>query len=142
MKDKIIEYLDVLDKAKSLEDICNYVKGNEEGVEKELNNLIKSGIVHETKKKKYILMKYCKSLHVGKIDVARNGYAFLVQNDNSEDIFIAKDNLNGAIEGDTALVDLYSNRGKLEGKVLKILDRSVNKLVGEILYVNNVPEND
>ena len=139
MKDKILEYLSNKDKAQSLKDINDYLKCDINSLKEELANLISGGIVHETKKSKYILMDYCKSLRVGTLDVAKNGYAFLVNDKYSEDIFIARDNLNDAINGDTVLIDMYTRNGKIEGKVLKILKRSVKRVIGEILYVGNMP---
>ena len=141
MRDRILEYLGLEDKAKTLIEINDYLElksANElKELQNELQELIKSGIVHETKKGKYMLMKDCASLLTGKIDVTKNGYAFLLKEDG--DLFISKDNLNGAIEGDMVLVDVFTRNDKLEGKVLKILDRKVNTVIGEILYVNNKP---
>ncbi len=138
MKEKLLEYLDD-SKAKTLKEIKDYLNSkNEEEILKILNEQVKLGIVHETSKKKYILLKYCKSLRVGKIDTTKNGYAFLLL-DNEDDIFIAKDNLNGAIDNDTVLIDMYRRNGKIEGKVLKILDRGVQKVIGEILFKNGTP---
>ena len=141
MKDKILEYLGLDDKAKTLMEINDYLglKSSEELSELQnvLSELIKSGIVHETKKSKYMLMSNCASLLAGKIEVTKNGYAFLLKEDG--DLFISSDNLNGAINGDTVLVDVFERNNKLEGKVLKILDRKLNTIIGEILYVNDEP---
>ncbi len=141
MKDKILEYLGLDDKAKTLMEINDYL-GLKSSLElKELQNvlseLIKSGIVHETKKSKYMLMSNCASLLAGKIEVTKNGYAFLLKEEG--DLFISSDNLNGAINGDTVLVDVFERNKKIEGKVLKILDRKLNTVIGEILYVNDEP---
>ena len=141
MRDNIINYLEQEDKAKTIIEINDNLelKTSEEleKLQKELDNLIKEGIVHQTKKNKYILMKYCNSLRTGEIEVAKNGYAFLLQEDG--DIFISKDNLNGAINGDVVLVDLYTKNDKVEGKVLKILNRKLKTVIGEILFKDNVP---
>ncbi len=143
MKNKILEFLENNEKAKSIKEIMTFLNlhnsFNMEEVQQELDNLVQEGIIHETKKQKYLLMKYCKSLHTGRIDVAKSGYAFLVQDNGQDDIFINKDNLNGAIDGDMALVDLFTRNGKVEGKVIKILNRKLNRLVGEILFVNQKP---
>lgn len=142
MKDKIIEFLEHDDKAKTLieiNDFLNLHSASElEDLQKEIEILVKQGVIHETKKSKYLLMKYCASLYSGKIDIAKNGYAFLIQEDN-EDIFISKDNLNGAIENDIVLVDVFTRHGKVEGKVIKVLDRKLNQVIGEILYVDKTP---
>ena len=143
MRDSIIEFLNLESKAKTIIEINDYLKfksSNElEKLQKELNDLVKLGIVHETKKNKYMLMKDCASLHTGKIDIAKNGYGFLVQDNGEEDIFINRDNLNGAIADDIVLVDVFTRNGKFEGKVIKILERQLNRIVGEILYVDGLP---
>ena len=139
MKDRILEYLDNKDVAQSLKEINDVLKCDLDLLKKEIDELVNNGIIHETKKKKYILMKYCPSLRVGKIDIAKNGYGFLENKEYNEDVFINKDNLNNAIEGDIALVDLFKRNGKTEGKVIKILKRNINRLVGEILYVGKIP---
>ncbi len=141
MKDKVLEYLGLDDKAKTLMEINDYLGLNNAEELSELQNvlseLIKRGIVHETKKSKYMLMSNCASLLAGKIEVTKNGYAFLLKEDG--DLFISSDNLNGAINGDTVLVDIFERNKKIEGKVLKILDRKLNTVIGEILYVNDEP---
>lgn len=143
MKDKIIEYLELENKAKTIIEINDYLKLESvidlEKLQKEINELVKSGIVHETKKNKYILMKECASLHTGVLDIAKGGFGFLIQDNNEEDIFISKDNLNGAIKGDVVLVDVFKSHGKVEGKIIKILERKLNRVIGEILFVKDKP---
>lgn len=141
MRDEILEYLSKDEKAKTLIDINDFLhfKSSDdlEKLQKELDILIKEGIVHQTKKDKYLLMKYCKSLRTGKLEIAKNGYGFLIQ--DTEDIFVSKENLNGAINDDVVLVDIFTKNGKEEGKVLKILDRKIKNVIGEIEFKNNIP---
>ena len=70
MKDKILEYLEEKESAKEIIDINDFIGLTSADelyeLQKELDDLVKNGIVHETKKKKYMLMKYCKSLLSGK----------------------------------------------------------------------------
>ena len=142
MRNNIIDFLSKALKAEdiiTINDALN-LKNSEElkNLQNELNNLVKEGIVHETKKNKYMLLEKCPSLLTGKIDITKNGYGFLLVPDN-EDIFISKDNLNGAINEDTVLVDTFLNNGKVEGKVLKILDRKLKTVIGEILFIEGKP---
>ena len=143
MRDKIIDFLTRDSKAKTLIEINDYLNlitsSDLEILQKEINSLVTDGIIHETKKSKYLLMKDCASLRTGKIDIAKNGYGFLIQDNNEEDIFINKDNLNGAINDDVVLVDVFTRNGKIEGKVIKILERKLNRVIGEIFYVNEKP---
>ena len=143
MKDDIINYLENTDKAKTLIEINDFLKlKNSEELTKlqsEINVLVREGLIHETKKMKYMLMKDCPSLKTGKIDIAKNGYGFLIQDNGEEDIYISKDNLNGAIEEDLVLVDIFTRNNKVEGKVLKILERKLNQLIGEIKFIDSEP---
>lgn len=143
MQDKIINYLESYDKAQdiiSINDALGLTSSEDlKLLQDELEKLVKSGIVHETKKKKYLLMKYCASLLSGKISVAKNGYGFLIRDNNEDDLFISRDNLNGAIDGDIVLVDTFTRNDKLEGQVLKILERKLNRVIGTIEYINNLP---
>ncbi len=100
-----------------------------------INELIKDGVVHETKKHDYILVKYCSSLMTGVISVNKSGNGFLNVTDG-EDIFIDRTNINGAINNDKVLVDIFSYHGKKEAKVIKILDRNLNNITGEITFDN------
>lgn len=142
MKDRIIEVLKEMSKAIDIIEINDLlglksVKELEE-LQKEINRMISEGIIHETKKNKYILVENCSSLSVGTIDMAKNGYAFLVIK-NGKDIFISKENLNEAIEGDKVLIDTFNINGKKEGKVIKILERKLDTLVGEIEFKKSKP---
>ena len=73
-------------------------------------------------------------LKKGKININRKGYGFVDLIDE-EDIFIPVDNLNGAIHGDIVIAEVTGRkeRNKLEGRVLKIIDRKLDKIVGEFV---------
>ena len=141
MESRILEYLETTANAKDIIEINDALElktvDELHKLQEELNKLVINGIVHETKKQKYMLMKNCASLHTGKITIAKNGYGFLLQED--EDIYISKDNLNGAIEGDIVLVDTFTRNEKEEGKVLRILERNLTKVIGTISFVNDKP---
>ena len=141
MRDRIEEYLENTTKAVdiiTINDALNLESVEDlENLQTCINELIKEGIVHETKKQKYILMKYCKSLKTGKVNIAKNGYGFLIQDNDEEDIFIGRDNLNGAINDDIVLVDIFTRNNKIEGKVIKILERKLTRVIGTIKYIDN-----
>ena len=103
-----------------------------------LNELVNSGIIYRTKKNKYILFKNCPNLKTGVINIKRSGIGFLIVPDG-EDIFIDKDNLDGAINDDKVLIELIKVHDKTEGRVLKVINRDLNNLIGEIYYYNNKP---
>ena len=107
-----------------------------------LNNVLceleKDGIVYKTKKNKYILFKNCPSLKAGVLSLNKKGFGFLIVKDG-EDIYIDKDNINGAVNDDRVLVEIINNHGKTEGRVLRVLNRDLSNLIGEIYFVDNKP---
>lgn len=143
MRDKILEYLEIDSKAKTIIEINDYLHLSSatdlEFLQKVIQSLVKEGLIHETKKGKYLLMKDCSSLFTGRIELTKNGYAFLIREKSEEDIFINRDNLNGAITDDIVLIDTFLRNNKVEGKVLKILDRKLTRVIGEILFINEKP---
>lgn len=71
----------------------------------------------------------------GKLQGTKSDFAFLIPFDKSyEDVFIAGNNLNGAIHNDTVVVEVKrENAGKrYEGKVIQILERGNERVVGKI----------
>ena len=107
-----------------------------------LNNVLceleKNGVVYKTKKNKYILFKNCPSLKAGILSLNKKGFGFLIVKDG-EDIYIDKDNINGAVNDDRVLVEIINNHGKTEGRVLRVLNRDLSNLIGEIYFVDNKP---
>ena len=103
-----------------------------------LNELVTSGIIYKTKKNKYILFKNCPNLKVGVINIKKSGIGFLIVPEG-EDIFIDKGNLNGAINDDKVLIEIIKTNERIEGRVLKVINRDLNNLIGEIYYYNNKP---
>ena len=107
-----------------------------------LNNVLceleKDGVVYKTKKNKYILFKNCPSLKAGILSLNKKGFGFLIVKDG-EDIYIDKDNINGAVNDDRVLVEIINNHGKTEGRVLRVLNRDLSNLIGEIYFVDNKP---
>lgn len=101
-----------------------------------LNELVNEGIVYKTKKNKYILFKNCPNLKSGVISINKKGFGFLIVPDG-EDIYIDKGNINGAINEDKVLVELVNNFGKIEGRVIRVLNRDLNNLIGEVYFYNN-----
>ncbi|MFB6344979.1 MAG: RNB domain-containing ribonuclease, partial [bacterium] len=72
---------------------------------------------------------------IGTIDRHKKGYGFLIPDQEGlEDVFIPPGQLNGAMSGDRVKIRLKaSDRGKKDvGSVTKILERSVDKLIGTV----------
>ena len=100
---------------------------------KTLVSLEESGKLYRTKKDKY--MKVPDSNRVkGTLSMHKRGFGFLrAEDEEIEDIFIPPTGVNGALDGDTVLVEVEEkSRGdNSEGHVISIIERGVTKLVGE-----------
>jgi len=62
-----------------------------------------------------------------------DGYGFVVTEDDSEDIYISRHKLNGAMHNDHVLVSIESRVhrfGRPEGRIVRILERRTTTLVG------------
>jgi len=71
---------------------------------------------------------------IGKVDMARGGYGYVVSETIKEDVFISQDNLNHALDGDTVKVMVYAHKKTraLEGEVVEILERARETFVGTV----------
>ena len=140
MKEKIVEILKNETKAKSLIEINDKLGLTTvrelQDLEKDLEELTKDGIIHESKKHEFLLMSNTKTLKCGTISINRNGNGF-VDVPGQEDIFIKSENLAGAINGDFVEVDFALNRGEMEGRVIKVLKRDLKNIVGEMIKIKN-----
>src|SRR5216684_1827453 len=73
-------------------------------------------------------------LHVGRLQTHPGGYGFVVpeRSPDSGDIYVAGPHLNEAMHGDrvVARVERVKDGGRLEGRIIRILERSNTRLVG------------
>ncbi|MBQ9833809.1 MAG: ribonuclease R [Bacilli bacterium] len=140
MKDRILEVLDKEYDAKTLIEVNDLLglQTAEELKELEiaLQELIDNNVIYFTNKEKYVLLKNCPTLKIGKIAINKKGFGFVILL-AEEDIYINKDNLNGAVHDDLVLAEITKKGIKREGRILRILDRELDNLVGEIKLVHN-----
>lgn len=92
-----------------------------------LYKLEKDGIIRSSSGNTYIM----NDLIVGIVDMHEKGNAHIIC-EGREDIFIQKNMMKGAYNKDTVLVT-YTNQDKNEGKVIKVIKRSLGKSIGEII---------
>lgn len=93
----------------------------------------RSGNLKEVGKGKYIL-KDLKTIVIGRVDLTADGSAYIVSEDEEDDIYVAPRKLRNALHGDTVKVHAYeSRRGrKKEGEVLEIITRARDTYTGLI----------
>lgn len=136
MEETIIELLELENKALDFYQIKDFLKLTTTEEFKTLNEVLdkleKELKIIRTKKNRFMPFKNS-NLKVGKLISNKKGFGF-VEVEGDEDIYISKENINGAVHGDKVIVEMTSSRGeKLEGRVLKIVDRSLDNVVGEII---------
>ncbi len=140
MKEKVIQLLENIHEAKDINeifDLLGYKKAEElRDLLDTLEELVNEYVVFKTKKDKYLLLKNCPGIKIGKLAVNKKGFGFLIL-DKEDDLYIASDNLNGAIHDDIVMAEVITKGVKNEGRVLKILKRDIHDMVGEIIFKDN-----
>ena len=96
------------------------------------------GTIYYTNKGKYMLIEDS-HLKKGVMRANKKGFGFVEIEGIDDDIYIAQDNMNGAIHDDIVLVEITSkmNIDRLEGRVLKILERRLKQYIGVINFDKN-----
>jgi len=136
MKEQVMKVLENIHEAKELIEINDLLnlKTSEELRELQtvLESLVNEYIVFKTKKDKYILLKNCPSLKIGKYQANKKGFGFVLLS-KEDDLYISKELSNGAIEDDIVLAEVIKKGLKPEGKIIRIIKRDIHNLVGEII---------
>ena len=140
MEDKILDILKKEDRALEVNEIESLLGFNTvdelKSLLKELDRLEKEYKIYRNKKNKYMLFNNS-NLQVGTLLGTKKGYAF-VDIEGDEDVFIHQDNLNGAINNDKVVVEITSKKGfKLEGRIVKVIERKIQQFVGKVYIKNN-----
>ncbi|MCB0424365.1 MAG: ribonuclease R, partial [Mangrovimonas sp.] len=77
--------------------------------------------------------------HTGILDIASRGSGYVICEDFDEDVFIASNNINKALDGDEVEMYVYKRRkrGKLEGEITQVIKRAKTDYVGTIQVNKN-----
>ena len=132
MRDKLLQIIKDNNKRMNPTEIMEHIKKDYSVSElrevvHELDLMCRDSILRVSHGNTYVL----NDLLTGVLDVHEKGNAHLLIKDG-EDIFIARNNLKGAYDKDTVLVE-YISKDKGEGRVVKILSRSLGRSLGEIV---------
>lgn len=143
MRDNIINILKNSDKALTIyeiqDELCLNTVDEVRQLSIELKNLEENFIVYHSNKDKYMLLENS-HLRKGIVRVNKKGFGFVEVDNIQDDIYISQENLNGAIHDDVVIVEITSKMSseRLEGRILKVIKRQVNRYIGEINFVKNV----
>ncbi len=77
--------------------------------------------------------------HTGILDISSKGSGYVICDDFEDDIFIASNNINKALDGDEVEIYVYKRRkrGKQEGEITQVLKRAKSDYVGVIQINKN-----
>ncbi|MBN2540248.1 MAG: ribonuclease R [Bacilli bacterium] len=110
---------------------------------KALHELVEEGKIYRDKDGNYQVYQN-KNLKKGVFDLKYQGYGFIIVDDEQmPDIYIPKTAKNTAMDEDVCLVEITNEkaRGKLEGKIVKVLERHITQVVGEYFNGQIFPKN-
>ncbi|WP_426431905.1 ribonuclease R family protein [Winogradskyella sp. HB-48] len=77
--------------------------------------------------------------YTGILDLSSKGNGYIISDDFEEDVFIASNNINKALDGDEVEFYAYKRRkrGKIEGEITNIIKRAKTEYVGTIQIQKN-----
>ncbi|EKC74590.1 exoribonuclease R [human gut metagenome] len=139
MKDKIVGILKDSDKALTiydLEDKLHLLDVDElQELQTCLSELEKDAVIYHSNKDKYMMLEDS-HLKRGIMRANKKGFGFVDIDDSDVDVYISEEHMNGALHDDIVLVEITSKRGidRLEGRVVKIINREKDTYVGEINF--------
>ena len=101
----------------------------------ELRKLEDEVIIYHSNKDKYMMLDNS-HLRKGVMRANKRGFGFVEVEGMKDDIYVSSDNMNGAIHEDIVLVEITSkmNVERLEGRVLRVIKRQVERYIGEINF--------
>ena len=144
MREEIIELLGKEKRALSATEICDKLNLNTAGELKKLLDdlrILEEGYtVYRSNKDKYMLFENSHLLK-GRLSVNKKGFGFVIVDGKDEDIYIDAKNMNGALNNDLVVVEELKgqNGKKTEGRVVKVLKKENNLIVGEYKIIDGNP---
>ena len=146
MEEKILEFIKSTNTVYNVKTLYKEF-GSKELVRNVLDNLEQNGDIVITANGK--VLDYLKSgLKKGKFIANKKGYGFVEFDKEEEDIYIPKESVLNAIDGDIVVIEVAKvNKGeKPYGRIFKVIKRNKDYLVGEIVIENDkyyvLPDND
>ena len=76
----------------------------------------------------------------GKVQMTREGFAFVVSEDSEDDVFVKASKTRGALNGDIVRVSVTrekTDRQRREGEIIEIVERSAKPFIGILHVVGN-----
>ncbi len=113
------------------------------GLNQALRDLERAGEIARIRKNRYVLPPAA-DLVTGKLHIHQAGYGFLISEKPGEpDVFIAAENTGTAMHGDCVVARISRDapygriKGRREGRVIRILERAHDTIVGTLQHSRN-----
>lgn len=136
-------------KQKELAIIMQVPKSSRQEFKQMLDELVEEGKISISPRKKYTKSKF--PVIIGTFQANIKGFGFVSLEDTKEDVFIASEYVEDALDGDRVQIALLSDnddsgRGnKREGKIIRVLERRFTEVVGTFQRNKNfgfvIPDN-
>ena len=146
MEEKILEFIKSTNTVYNVKSLYKEF-GSKDLVRNVLDNLEQNGDIVITANGK--VLDFLKSgLKKGKFIANKKGYGFVEFDKEEEDIYIPKESVLNAIDGEIVVIEVAKvNKGeKPYGRIFKVIKRNKDYLVGEIVIENDnyyvLPDND
>lgn len=146
MEEKILEFIKSTNTVYNVKSLYKEF-GSKDLVRNVLDNLEQNGDIVITANGK-VLDFFKSGLKKGKFIANKKGYGFVEFDKEQEDIYIPKESVLNAIDGDIVVIEVAKvNKGeKPYGRIFKVIKRNKDYLVGEIVIENDkyyvLPDND
>ncbi|ODS22832.1 ribonuclease R [Candidatus Endobugula sertula] len=125
---------------RQLSDMLGIVSDHQkEALRRRLFAMERDGQIHSNRKRAYACVNKLDLIH-GRIQAHRDGFGFLIPTDNSGDIYLPYRQMRKVFDGDEVLGRLTQDsfRGKREGKIVDIISRNTQQIVGRYFYKKGV----
>lgn len=139
MKDDIINVLKNSDKALTIYELQEKLDLHDVDAIRELSDELRALeeelVIYCSNKGRYMMLEDS-HLRKGTLRANKKGFGFVEIENMEDDVYIAPENMNGAIHDDIVLVEITSkmNLDRLEGRILKVIKRQVERYIGEINF--------
>ena len=139
MRDDIINILKNSDKALTIYELEDALDLHDvdsvKELSEELRKMEEDVIIYCSNKGRYMMLEDS-HLRKGVLRANKKGFGFVEIENLEDDVYIAPENMNGAIHGDIVLVEITTkiNIDRMEGRILRILKRQFEHYIGEINF--------
>ncbi|MEE3236688.1 MAG: ribonuclease R, partial [Pseudomonadota bacterium] len=108
-------------------------------LESDLCKMVRSGQINRNRRGEYCLLARI-NLVAGTIAGHPDGFGFLRRDEGGEDIYISAHEMRAAFHGDRVAVRVIGEdrRGRPEGELVEVLDRSIREVVGQFIREGGV----